>query len=122
MPNGRCRRQPGGSTGPRTPKGLEAIRRTGLFTASTHAAPSSNDGKSGPRADCSLSCSINCAANELSTKQGPHRCGPAHFPKMLRLRLPLPPAPRTHAREADAEEVNETGEATGMGFVLRPDA
>ena len=35
------------------------------------------DSRRGPRADCSLICSINCAAEELRRQQGPHRCGPA---------------------------------------------
>ena len=38
------------------------------------------------------------------SKQGPHRCGPAHFPRTMRLRLPLPPAASGHAGEAEAEE------------------
>jgi hypothetical protein len=49
-------------------------------------------------------CSINSAPDRLRTAQGPHRCGPAHFPMMLRLRLPLPPAPCGHSGEAETEQ------------------
>jgi hypothetical protein len=42
----------------------------------SRAAPTSNHGRRGPHADGSLSCSINCAAIEWRTEQGPHRCGP----------------------------------------------
>jgi hypothetical protein len=45
--------------------------------------PSSNDARRERPADSSHICSINSAPTEFRTEQGPHRCGPAHFPMTI---------------------------------------
>ena len=102
---------------PAHPKDSRRCGRLEPFTASTHAAPSSNDAVRGPRAGCSLICSINSAPEELRTEPGPHRCGPQLTTPVPDETLPVvrPARPSAHLITVSQNPRHILGRAHAVG-------